>query len=164
MLSNFLKVEQFCSTFLFIEIAKTQLNSVTSSKYLDMKQFQTDTFKLIIHDNHLKEFIVRQNQTLEAKDVWESKELSKSYLPNTKFYVLMEGEENASVSNEARRAAASDEYSKYTEALALCSNSSYMAIVGNLFLKINKPKVPTRFFEERNSALAWLNELMATKK
>jgi hypothetical protein len=127
-----------------------------------MKEFITDTFKLRIHDNLLKEFIVRKNQTLEAKHVWESKELSKKYKPSEKFYVIIEGEEGASVSSEARRAAASEEYSKYTAALALCSDSSYMSIVGNLFLKINKPKAPTRFFEDRESAIRWLQSQMPT--
>lgn len=128
-----------------------------------MKEFVTDTFKLRIHDNLLKEIIVRKNQTLEAKHVWESKELSKKVKPSEKFYVLIEGEEGASVSSEARRAAASDEYSRYTAALALCSDSTYMSIMGNLFLKINKPKVPTCFFEDKSKAMKWLENRMNTK-
>ena len=129
-----------------------------------MKQFQTETFTIKLHDNFLKEFIVKKNHTLEAKDVWASKEMSMQFNPNAKYYVILEGEENTSVSSEARRAAASDEYSKYTAALALCSNNAYMAIIGNLFLKINKPKVPTRFFEKREEAIAWLESKMGERK
>ncbi len=125
-----------------------------------MKEFQTDSIIVRIHDNLLKEVIVKKNKTLRANDVLESKQLSSEYKPMTKFFVLIEGEDNASVSAEARAAVASKEYSEHTVALALCSNNSYQAIVGNLFLKINKPSVPTRFFEDRKDAITWLQSQM----
>jgi len=54
--------------------------------------------------------------------------------------------------------AASIAYSEYTRALALCSDKLYLRIMGNLFLKVNRPIVPTRFFEKREDALQWLRK------
>lgn len=121
-----------------------------------MKEFETDVFKMIIHDNLIKEVKVKKNKTFSEKDVWESRDLSVAYKPGSKFYVLMEGEENSSVSSGARRAAASEEYFKYVAALALCSDKMMESILGNLFLKVNKPRVPTKFFDSREKALEWL--------
>jgi len=121
-----------------------------------MKEFETDTFKMVIHDNLIKEVRVKANKTFTEKDVWESRDLSLNYKPNSKFFVLMEGGENSSVSGDARRAAASEEYNKNVAALALCSEKMMEYIMGNLFLKINKPKVPTNFFDNRVNALEWL--------
>lgn len=123
-----------------------------------MKEFETDVFKMIIHDNLIKEVKVKKNHTLSEKNVWESRDLSLNYLPNVKFFVLIEGEENTSVSVAARDAAASAEYFKHVAALALHSKKMLDTIVGNLFLKINRPKVPTRFFDDREKALDWLRE------
>ena len=125
-----------------------------------MKEFETAAFRMLIHDNLLKEVIVKKGVTLQEKDVWESRDLSAAYKPGLKLYVIMEGEEGAEVSPDARRAAASDDYSKHTAALALGGSSLYQAIAGNLFLKINKPKVPTRYFDSREKALAWLKLIM----
>lgn len=124
-----------------------------------MKTFETKAFKMVIHDDLLKEFTVKKNITLQAEDVWESKDLSINYIPNQKFYVLLEGEDDSDVSGDARRAAASEEYTKYVAALALCSNKLHQKIIGSLFLKINKPKVPTQFFDNREDALIWLKSL-----
>ncbi len=124
-----------------------------------MKQFETDAFLMTIHDDLLIEFRVKKNITLQEKDVWESRDLSVNYMPDKKFHVLMEAEENVDVSGDARRAGASKEYSKHVAALALCSNKLHETIIGNLFLKINKPIVPTRFFEDRNKALQWLKNV-----
>ncbi|MBA4242008.1 MAG: hypothetical protein C0448_14890 [Sphingobacteriaceae bacterium] len=121
-----------------------------------MKTFETDAFTMAIHDDLLIEFKVKENTNLEAKDVWESRDMSIDYMPGKKFFVLFEGDEDASVSGEARRAGASKEYTGHVAALALYSNKAYERIIGSLFLKINKPLVPTEFFDDREKAIAWL--------
>jgi len=121
-----------------------------------MKEVETDVFKMMIHDNLIKEVKVKKNQTLTEKDLWKSRDVSVNYKLDCKFFVLMEGGENSSVSGDARRAAASEEYNKNVAALALCSEKMMEYIMGNLFLKINKPKVPTNFFDNRVNALEWL--------
>ena len=70
----------------------------------------------------------------------------------------MDGEENAKVSPEARRAVASEEYNKNVMALAVFSEKTLENIMGNLFVKINRPKVTTSFFDNRDNALQWLND------
>lgn len=121
-----------------------------------MKRFETKAFLMTVHDDLLIEFLVKDNVNLEASDVWESRDLSVNYIPNKKFFVLFEGGDDASVSGEARRAGASKEYTGHVAALALYSNKAYERIIGSLFLKINKPLVPTEFFDDREKAIAWL--------
>jgi hypothetical protein len=111
---------------------------------------------MTIHDDLLIEFKVKANINLESKDVWQSRDLSLDYLPGKKFYVLLEGDDDASVYGEARRVGASEEFTKHAAALALYSNKAYERITGSLFLKINTPKVPTDFFDDREKAIAWL--------
>lgn len=124
-----------------------------------MKTFESSAFSMTIHDDLLIEFIVKKNVTLEAIDIWESRDLSVSHIPGKKFYVLFEGDEDAEVSGEARRAGASEEYTHHVAALALYSNKLHEKIIGSLFLKINKPKLPTKFFDDREEAINWLKKL-----
>ena len=121
-----------------------------------MRTFETNAFVMTVHDDLLIEFLVKKNSNLQASDVWESRNLSVEYMPGKKFFVLFEGDEGAGVTGDARRAGASEEYTKHVSALALYSNKSYEKIIGSLFLKINKPKVPTEFFDDRDKAIAWL--------
>lgn len=121
-----------------------------------MKTFETKAFLMTIHDDLMIEFKVKKNTTLQASDVWESRDLSIQHIPEKKFFVLFEADENADISGDARRAGASDEYTKHVAALALYSTKLHEKIIGNLFLKINRPKVPTQFFDDRDKAIAWL--------
>lgn len=121
-----------------------------------MKTFETNAFFMTIHDDLFIEFKVKKNTTLQASDVWESRDMSIQHIPGKKFFVLFEADENADISGDARRAGASDEYTKHVAALALYSTKLHEKIIGNLFLKINRPKVPTQFFDDRDKAIQWL--------
>ena len=111
---------------------------------------------MVIHDDLLIEFKVKKNVTLQASDVWESKQLSVDHLPGKKFLVLVEAEENTDISGDARRATASAEYAEHVAALAICTGKMHEHIIGSLFLKVNKPIVPTKFFNNRSEAIDWL--------
>lgn len=121
-----------------------------------MKTFESRTYLMNVHDDLLIEFRIKANSTLQATDVWTSRDQSVDYIPGKKFLVLIEGENNAGISGDARRAGASIEYARHVAALAIYSPRSYEKIMGSLFLKINKPVVPTRFFDKRDEAIAWL--------
>lgn len=125
-----------------------------------MKTFETDVYLMNIHDDLLIEFKVKRNKTFKHTDVWESRDQSVSYMPGKKFFVLMEAEENFNATADARRAGASEEYTKHVQALAMFSNKLHETIMGNLFLKISKPKVKTKFFDDRNKAMEWLRSQM----
>jgi hypothetical protein len=121
-----------------------------------MTKYETSAFKMSISHDMLKELTIKENVILQADDVHKSMEYSLCGNEHKRFYVLLEGEENSSVSEEARKIAASEEYAQNTAALALCSHSPAMYILGNLFLTVNRPKVPTKFFKKREEALVWL--------
>ncbi|HQQ92969.1 MAG TPA: STAS/SEC14 domain-containing protein [Bacteroidia bacterium] len=129
-----------------------------------MKEFDQDHFRMRISDDLIKEICVKENKTLNAEDMKLTKDLSLQYKPNSRFYVLLEGEDNSNLTSEARQLAASSEYSRYTAALALCSTKLTHRVMGNLFLKVSQPKVPTRFFENRQDALTWLRQKIQSEK
>jgi hypothetical protein len=41
-------------------------------------------------------------------------------------------------------------------AVALCSGNLSLKILGSLYIKINKPMIPTKFFDDREKGKAWL--------
>jgi hypothetical protein len=129
-----------------------------------MEHYESENFSVTIHDDLLKEFVVKKDRELQADDVKASLNFSAQVSPGAKFFVLFEVQDGGRISHEARTVGASAEYHGHTAALALCSSALPMAITGNFFLKINRPKVPTRYFEERAGALEWLRGMMQPAK
>lgn len=61
-----------------------------------------------------------------------------------------------SVTKEARDFAATAEANIYTIADAYVLHAFHQKILGNFFVKINKPMNPVRFFDNESEAVAWL--------
>lgn len=113
-----------------------------------------------IYDNAYLEFLVKKDAILNEQDLWQSKLEAEEYMPGTQFYVLLGGEEFFQVSREAREVAASDKFSTHLAAVALFSSELSLKILGNLYIKINRPNVPTKFFNDKKKAETWLKSLI----
>lgn len=73
--------------------------------------------------------------------------------PHTVFVDLAEIRE---IEKGAREAFSGKGRDSYAEALAFLVRSSISKVIGNFFIGINKPRVPTRMFSDKAKALEWL--------
>lgn len=125
-----------------------------------MRKFETDAYNMIIHDDLYLEFIVKKDVVLKEEDVWLSKQQAEEAFPGKKFFVLLGGEEFFQVTKETREAVASKKFNTHLSAVALFSTELSLKILGNMYIKINQPEVPTKFFSDRKKAEIWLRSLM----
>jgi hypothetical protein len=79
----------------------------------------------------------------------------------TTYPCLTDITEVKKVTKEARDYLASDP--KHLSAAAFIVNSSLNKIIGNFFINISKPEIPTRLFMNKKDALQWLEQFKAKK-
>lgn len=103
----------------------------------------------------------RDWETITLDDYFEGIELMQSLGKTDKYLFLYESGENSLVSDDLRRAAASSENNQYTIADAYVVRSLAQKIIGNFYVRFNKPVRPTRMFNTLEDAIAWLKELQA---
>jgi hypothetical protein len=125
-----------------------------------MRTYETDVYIMNVHTNGYLEFKVKKDSLLEPKDLWLSRKQSLEYLPGQKFAVLMESDDFFQLGAETRRVGASEEYSKDLVAVAMYSSNLTLKILGSLYIKINRPPVPTKFFDDRDKAEEWLKKFL----
>lgn len=94
---------------------------------------------------------------IELEDVVEMREMLVELSRGNKFCVLLDARNRFNVSSEARALIASKEYSSERIASAFIVTSLANQLVGNFFIKVNKPLTPTKMFSSEESALNWLN-------
>jgi hypothetical protein len=75
-----------------------------------------------------------------------------------KALLLVSVGQGASLTNEARAVASSDEGSKWLAADAIVVRDFGHQMSANAFVRFNKPKRPIQLFPDKESALAWLLE------
>jgi hypothetical protein len=125
-----------------------------------MKTFETDVMVLTVHEDGFAELLIKDEAVFDAKDILDGKRFSTGYLPGKKIYFLLELQGEAYTTREARELAASPGHATHHGGVAICSNKLPYQLLGNLYIRINKPKAPTRFFRNRNDAEKWLRSLM----
>lgn len=65
-----------------------------------------------------------------------------------------------SVGSEARKVAASEENNRYTIADAFVTDSVALKLVGNFYIRYDKPVRPTKLFTNEEDALRWLRTFL----
>ncbi len=124
------------------------------------KVFETEVFKLTVHQSGLAELLLKHNTVFDTKDIIEGKKFITHFLNGKKAFILLELEGDAYTTKEARELAASPEHGTHHGAIAFSSNKLAYKILGNMYIKINRPTAPTRFFNNRKEALHWLNSFI----
>lgn len=84
--------------------------------------------------------------------------LRKEFSGYKDFAGLADARKVASVSREAREYLSSAEATEGVLAGAILSDSSFSAFLANFFLKVSKPRIPTRIFTDEKKALDWLEQ------
>lgn len=79
-------------------------------------------------------------------------------MPN-KYFAIVDMTASYDSTLEARNFYAESDYSKYRYADAFIVNSLPMRLLVNFFIAFNKPKIPSKMFNNEESALDWIHTL-----
>lgn len=74
--------------------------------------------------------------------------------------VLIVSQEYTSITSAGMKYSAGPEGTKYSKAEAFVIHSLFQKMLANFYLNFNKPKVPTRFFNEYIKAERWLKRFV----
>ncbi len=101
-------------------------------------------------------FYVKANVTLTGNDAKEMVKATGEIGNNKKFPILISSGKYGMADVDAREYAASPDGNKYTIAGALVVKSLAQKLLGNAYIKVNKPTTPTALFNDEEKAIEWL--------
>jgi hypothetical protein len=106
-------------------------------------------------------FNVKPDVVIGVPEIRASKKIIEQAYPGVKFYILSIGQEFFTFTREARAYAATKEYSQGNSiAVAFHTTNLALHILTKMYLRINKPHVPTAIFTNLENAKFWLQEKM----
>ncbi len=111
---------------------------------------------IVFHENGLAEIKVEDYALIDIAECEEITAVFKSNIGENKVPVLHIVGKYSNATKEARDYMASDIGTSNSIAEAFVFTSLAHKIIGNFYLKFNKPKVPTQFFKTREEAIVWL--------
>ncbi|MBN8693385.1 MAG: hypothetical protein J0L69_09315 [Bacteroidetes bacterium] len=111
-----------------------------------------------ILENHVKAM-----SHIEESDIWAIKKSNLSLTSGKPYCILVTAGHLSSISKEAKEVTASKDFAQNTIAKAILVDSLGHKIVGNLYVKLNKPYIKTKVFTSRDLAIAWLQAQIRNK-
>ncbi|MCE3229296.1 MAG: hypothetical protein K0S32_3847 [Bacteroidetes bacterium] len=134
---------------------------MTTSESKIIKTIEADEGTTKIYESGLLESFINEGAYIDVPYLLEGKKLLDELGSDRKFYVLSESSGFYRISKEARELSASKEYSAHIAAVAVITKHISIKLVFDLYLKIDKPAVPTKAFTDREAGLKWLDERMS---
>ncbi len=98
----------------------------------------------------------KDNQEISLDNAIELNETLATLIKGIRVPILMIMGEFTNYSDEAKSYSASYEGTKYSLAEAILVKNIGLRIVAQMYLVINKPSVPTKFFTKTEDAIVWL--------
>lgn len=118
--------------------------------------FEDSQVKIWIDDDHILHFIfkARINISIATAKKYVAKRLSIS---KGRHYPILTDLRNISGSDKEARKYLSQEGSVFITATALLTNNYFESIIGNFYIGVSNPNIPTRMFTSEKDALKWLS-------
>lgn len=101
---------------------------------------------------------VKKGSEVKLEHAQENSVVVNSFYVDRKFPLLIDARGIKSISRDARNFFTTNGRATNTLAFAIIIDSSVSKVVGNFFLGINKPAVPTKLFSDDKSAVEWLKQ------
>lgn len=112
--------------------------------------------KMLLHSNGIIEALCSDNFTYEVEHLKTNMECILSWAKDERKLMLNIAAPYSSISAEARKFIADTPHLECLIAEAFVIHSLAHRILASFFIKIDKPKLPTKFFGNREDAINWL--------
>jgi len=125
-----------------------------------MKKIVTRT--AVISYNNMTRILrieILEGAEIELADAIQNQEARKLLTKNDKYLILVDGRVNLSISKEARAFAAQHKNDGST-ASAFIITSTANKLIGNFYINVNKPNIPTKIFSSEEKAIEWLESFL----
>lgn len=100
----------------------------------------------------------KPNVPITLNHAIENTKVVTSFFLGKKFPILIDSTDIKSMNREARDHFSTRGRDSKTNAFGIIVSSPISRVVGNFFLGINKPEVPTKLFDNEEAAIKWLKQ------
>ena len=101
----------------------------------------------------------KPNVTWDAEDLYVIHKAHLQLTNNKPFGLILNATHFLLTTKEARELVATNVFIEHHKASAFVTTNFSNRLVGNIFIRINKPPVPTKIFKDVESAIKWLEKL-----
>ena len=116
-------------------------------------------FIISLSEEGFYDLFIKDNVEVFIEDMERIKAAQKQ-LSGNRIPILISGGKYSTTNIEVMKFLAKNENMPYSKVSAYVAKSTSQKLLGNFYMKINKPERPTRFFSTREGAIDWLKQYL----
>lgn len=120
------------------------------------KRADLDKIHAVWREDNILHYYIKEDTFITMEDVEDILDVVLSWGQNNQYLHLFEIGINATIDTDVREWAASDKQNSHTIADAIIVRNMAQRIVGNFYMKFNRPVKPTKLFTSVKPAINWL--------
>jgi len=146
MASRFSLIKQLISYIYTLDIPKTAI--------------ELEGYYTWMGDDGIARTRVKPNVDITLDYALANTKVVTAFFVDKKFPILIDSRGIKSMSYEARRHFSARGRDSKTNAFGIIIGSNISRVLGNFYLGVNKPAVPTKLFDNESEAIAWLTQFV----
>ena len=123
---------------------------------MEKKVMETRTNRVWLREDGIVHAVCKPQAVITLDDAKENIDAAAKVTVEKKSPLFIDLRPIKSVTREARTIYSSNESKATTTAFGFLIDSPVSRVIGNLFIGINKPDLPTKIFTSENNAIEWL--------
>jgi len=125
-----------------------------------LKYKENEVFVTAVDERGICWVIVKQNAIITLREAEENTAFVIELGNGEIMPMLVDTRGISTISKEARDHFSMRGRKGYVNSIAILTGNPLSKVVGNFFLGLNKPSVPTKLFTQEEKAVEWLNEYL----
>lgn len=121
------------------------------------KSISENKFIISLTEEGYYDLFIKDNVEIFVEDMIKIKNAQKE-LSGKRIPILISGGKYSTTNVDVMKFLAKNENMPYSKVSAYITNSISQKLLGNFYMKINKPERPTRFFNTKEDAVIWLKQ------
>ena len=121
-----------------------------------MNKLSSDLFTLLLIREDLIQLQIKEGVEIGESEVRKIAEGYEKLTKNKPYAVIVNAKAFSSVTKKAREVSANELYSPNRVGSAIMVENLGQQLLASFYINVNKPKVPTRIFQNREKAIEWL--------
>jgi hypothetical protein len=122
----------------------------------DNRVTKTRTLTLVMRDDGIIHGVALPDSQQSVEDARENVECVQNMAAGERVPLLVDIRQTGTLSREARMLYGSEEGARAITAVALVGDTAFSRVVGNLYIRLSKPRYPARLFSSVDEAIVWL--------
>lgn len=115
-----------------------------------------EKIKFFVIEPQILENVILEGVEIDVPEVNFSKAENLKMSEGKPYVLLITSQPFSTITPEALSLSASKEFKQNTKAKALLVNNLPHRIVGNFYMKLKRPAIKTKLFNDREKAIKWL--------